>query len=169
LVRLAGGDVPPGAVKAELLAAAAIQELSDGRLAPIRRYFIPSDVGEDLVVGLTHILAPVLEGLAHNTGAGKDVPFVQRIAYSDCLIPEAIPMFKQLVNTRAAEFLQTMDEWLISNESATANVAPEGTRVGVGVFYYEGVRMIKSGDPALGSGKLAVTPSRNHGSPADAD
>lgn len=138
LVKLAGGDVPPGAVRAELHAASAIDELPDGRLIPLRRYFIPGDVGEDLFVGLTHILAPVLEGLAHNTGPSQGDPFVQRLAYSDRLIPEAIPLFRQVAVARAAEFLQTMDDWLSSNEQTTARLGAQTKTVGIGIFYYEG-------------------------------
>lgn len=138
LVKLAGGDVPPGAVRAELLAASAIDETADGRLVPVRRYFVPGDVGEDLVVGLTHILAPVLEGLAHNTGPMKQDPFVQRLAYSDSLIPAAVPLFRQLARVRAADFLQAMDNWLSSHEQSAPDNSGHATRVGIGVFYYEG-------------------------------
>lgn len=141
LVKLAGGDVPPGAVRAELHAASAIDELPDGRLVPLRRYFIPGDVGEDLVVGLTHILAPVLEGLAHNTEPAKGDPFVQRLAYSDRLVPEAIPLFRKVAGARAAEFLQTMDDWLSSNEETSARLSLQGTTVGIGIFYYEGAQI----------------------------
>lgn len=140
LVRAAGGDVPPGAVRAELLAAHAINEMPDGRLAPVRRYFVPSDVGEDLVVGLTHILAPVLEVLAHNTGSVKHEPFVQRLAYSDRLIPAAVPLFRHLAQARATDFLQSIDDWLSSNEESTPRPGAKGLRVGVGVFYYEGAQ-----------------------------
>ncbi len=138
LVRLAGGDVPPGAVRAELLAAKAIDEMSDGSLVPLRRYFIPADVGEDLVVGLAHIIAPVLEGLAHNTGPAKQDPFIQRLAYSDTLIPAAVPLFRQLARVRAADFLHTMDDWLSSHEQPLTDSGEQGPRVGIGVFYYEG-------------------------------
>ena len=141
LVKMAGGDVPPGAVRAELLAASAVEELPDGHLVPLRRYFIPGDVGEDLVVGLTHILSPVLEGLAYNTGPGRKNPFVQRLAYSDRLIPEAVPLFRQLARARAGDFLQAMDDWLSSNEQPANGTTNHETRVGIGVFYYEGARM----------------------------
>jgi Family of unknown function (DUF6502) len=39
LVKIAGGDVPPGAVKAELLAAGAVVELESGALKALKRHF----------------------------------------------------------------------------------------------------------------------------------
>lgn len=139
LVKLAGGDVPPGAVKAELLAAHALEESPDGGLRPLQRYFIPSDVGEDLVIGLSHIVSPVLEGLAHNTGPMKDRPFIQRLAYSDRLIPAALPLFREIARDRCGDFLRWIDDWLSSNEQMLPESNGKPTqRVGVGIFYYEG-------------------------------
>lgn len=138
LVRAVGGDVPPGAVRAELLDANAIVEDGDGRLRPIKRYFIPADVGEDLLVGFSHFVTPVLEGLDRNTGEQRAKPFVQRLAYSDRLIPSAVPLFREVARERATDFIQSVDDWLISNEVKNDQVANTRRRVGIGVFYYEG-------------------------------
>jgi hypothetical protein len=138
LVRLVGGDIPPGAVRAELVAAGAVTELPSGLLRPVKRYFVPGDVDEELVVGLTHIIHPVIEGLARNTDAMKGDPFVQRLAYSDRLIPAAIPLFRQVARGRCAEFVQSIDDWLSSNEAGPDVGLEEAQRVGVGVFYFEG-------------------------------
>ena len=42
LLRIAGGDVPPGAVRAELLGAGAIVELESGMLRVLKRHFVPA-------------------------------------------------------------------------------------------------------------------------------
>jgi len=138
LVRAVGGDVPPGAVRAELLDASAIVEDGDGCLRPVKRYFIPADVGEDLLVGFSHFVTPVLEGLDRNTGDQRAKPFVQRLAYSDRLIPSAVPLFREVARDRATDFIQSVDDWLISNEIKRDQIANTGSRVGIGVFYYEG-------------------------------
>ena len=138
LVHQVGGDIPAGAVRAELLAAGAVIALPSGHLRAVKRYFVPGDVDEELVVGLTHIVHPVMEGLARNTGTAKSDPFVQRLAYSDRLIPAAVPLFRQIARGRCADFVQSIDDWLSSNEIAS-NIEPRHvTRVGVGVFYFEG-------------------------------
>ncbi len=166
LVKLAGGDVPPGAVRAELHSASAIDELPDGRLVPLRRYFVPGDVGEELLVGLTHILAPVLEGLAHNTGPEKGDPFIQRLAYSDRLTPEAIPLFRRVAGARAAEFLQTMDDWLGSNEQVSGRSGVQSDTVGIGIFYYEGDQFSVHAERSADTEKSHVTPSGRNETPA---
>ena len=138
LVRAAGGDVPAGAVRAELFDASSVVELADGLLRPVKRYFVPADVGEELVVGFTHIVTPVLEGLARNTDLECTQPFIQRLAYSDRLMPSAIPHFREVARDRASEFVQVIDDWLSLHEAKTDPLAGDNCRVGLGVFYYEG-------------------------------
>jgi hypothetical protein len=139
LVRLSGGDVPLGAIRAELLASGAVEELPSGRLRALKRVFIPSDVMEEIVVGLTHIVRPVMEGIDHNSSRTKDGPFFQRLAYSDQLTKEAIPHFRKIATERSAEFIQSTDDWLASTEMPpAASKSRHVRRVAVGVFYYEG-------------------------------
>ncbi len=147
LVRAAGGDVPPGAVRAELFDARSIIENEYGRLVPIKRYFVPADAGEELVVGFTHIVSPVLEGLARNTDRESKQPFIQRLAYSDRLPTTAIPHFREVARSRASEFVQVIDDWLSSNESKPEATGESGFRVALGVFYYEGPTHVGSVPP----------------------
>ena len=134
---MVGGDVPPGAVKAELLAAGAVVETDQGLLRAAKRYFIPGDVSEDLVVGLDQIVRPVIEVLARNTGPLRGQPFFQRIAYSETLTPVALKLFRQAAERRCEEFVQSVDDWLSENETAPGTQLPDAPRVGVGVFYFE--------------------------------
>lgn len=137
LVKAAGGDVPPGAVRAELIDAAAAVEIDHGVLKAMKRYFVPADVGEDLLVGFTHFVLPVLAGLARNTERNCDQPFIQRLAYSDRLTTAALPLFREISQSRASSFLQGMDDWLSANESTVDSHELGHHRVGIGVFYYE--------------------------------
>jgi hypothetical protein len=149
IVRAAGGDVPPGAVRAELLEANAIVELGNGALKPTKRYFVPANVGEELIVGFTHIVLPVLEGLARNTDDQCQLPFIQRLAYSDRLLPAALPLFREIARDRASGFVQSVDDWLSSNELSSEADVDRQYRVGLGVFYYEGVPSDPTGQPDL--------------------
>jgi hypothetical protein len=138
IVRAAGGDVPAGAVRAELIEAGAVVETEDGCLRPVMRYFVPANVGEDLLVGFTHILLPVLDGLSNNTDTMKERSVVQRLAYSDRLLPAAVPLFRELSQKRAEAFLNGMDDWLAASEVTSEVETPQALRVGIGVFYCEG-------------------------------
>ena len=137
LVKAAGGDLPAGAVRAELLAAAAMIELEDGTLRPIKRHFVPADVGEELLVGFTHMIIPVMEGVARNTDERCTAPFIQRLVYSDRLSPDAAPLFRRVAREQVTGFVQSVDDWLSANE-ATGNEEQQSCRYGIGVFYFEG-------------------------------
>jgi hypothetical protein len=137
LVKFVGGDVPAGAVRAELVAAGAVEELPDGTLRALKRHFIPGDLGEELVVGFRLIAAPVLNGLAHNASVPKSDAYIQRVSYSENLPASKIATFRELAHERAAEFVLSMDKWLDGKERTSADTSSEPHRVGVGVFYFE--------------------------------
>jgi hypothetical protein len=137
LVKTVGGDVPSGAVRAELLAAGAAEELPDGKLRALKRYFIPGDLGEELVVGFRLIVAPVLNGLAHNASVPKGEAYFQRVSYSDNLPAPRIPVIRGQINETASEFLLSVDKSLGVSEQESADSSAERSRVGIGVFYFE--------------------------------
>ena len=144
LVKIAGGDVPPGAVKAELLAAGAVVELESGMLKALKRHFVPGSVDEKLVFGLTHILFPVLEGMARNTSGVAKEPWVQRLAYSRRLLPSALPLFRHIARERCGDFVQSVDDWLVSHEADREVERGPVMSVGVGVFYFEDTELVQT-------------------------
>lgn len=144
LVKAAGGDLPAGAVRAELLAAGAVIETDDGTLRAVKRHFVPADVGEELLVGFTHMIIPVMEGVCRNTDERCATPFIQRLVYSDRLAPDAAPLFRRVAREQVTGFVQSVDDWLSANELPDEEVA-QSCRYGIGVFYFEGVPSV----PAL--------------------
>ena len=139
LVRSAGGDVPPGAVRAELMAAGALSEIGDGHLRVLKRDYVPEDIGEELIVGLTLVVYPAIAGLAHNVEKHGLHTFMQRVAFSDRIVPAAVPLFRQVARKRSTDFVQSVDDWLSSNEVRLDEHARQGDYVAVGVFYFEGL------------------------------
>ena len=139
LVRSAGGDVPPGAVRAELIAAGALSETVNGHLRVLKRDYVPEDIGEELIVGLTLVVYPAISGLAHNVEKHGQNTFMQRVAFSDRLTPAAVPLFRQVARRRSTDLVQAVDDWLSSNEVPSDEAATPGNYVAVGVFYFEGL------------------------------
>lgn len=139
MVRQVGGDVPAGAVRAELIAAGAVQEDQAGRLSALKRHFIPGDLGEDMVVGFAHVVTPLLMTLAHNCESGRKDAFLQRVAYSECLSVGDTPAFREFATSEAASFVQSMDDWLGAREEnvPVGSETEKRARVGVGVFYFD--------------------------------
>lgn len=144
LVKAAGGDLPAGAVRAELLAAGAVVETVDGDLRAVKRHFVPADVGEELLVGFTHMIIPVVEGVARNTDERCAAPFIQRLVYSDRLAPDAAPLFRRVARDQVTGFVQSVDDWLSANELPDTEAVPS-CRYGIGVFYFEGVPSVPAG------------------------
>jgi hypothetical protein len=136
LVKRVGGDVPAGAVRAELLAAGGMVELPNGKFRVQKRFFVPATLDEDLVVGIAFIVAPLLETLSHNL----EVPsarLIQRVAYSDHLSAEAISEFRGISHVHAESLMNSIDQWIGTHEVAGEGIENLTNRVGVGVFYFE--------------------------------
>ncbi len=137
LVKAVGGDVPPGAVRAELLRAAAMQELENGLLRPTKRYFVPGDFDEKAITVLSSMLFPFISGVDHNSNpARKSAGFIQRIAYSK-LGPANREAFRVWSRAEATRFIESIDDWLTARE-VMVNQSANDPISGIGVFYYEG-------------------------------
>lgn len=139
LIKRVGGDVPAGAVRAELIAANAVVELPNGKLRAQQRFFVPSDYGDDLIVGLAFIIAPMLETLSHNLDSPKEA-YIQRVTYSDHLPKEAADDFRTMTHAEASQLMQKVDAWLATREEDQGKIEDESKRVGLGVYYFESPR-----------------------------
>jgi hypothetical protein len=143
LVRAVAGDVPPGAVRAELKRAGAIVEIEDGRLRVMKRYYVPGSVDEKAITVMSGMVFPLACGIVHNADPSRTVSgFIQRYAFSQTLPPEAVERFRVWSRERATLFSEQMDDWLAQNEEqgtvASADAKSTYRNAGIGVFYYEG-------------------------------
>jgi len=141
LVRAVAGDVPPGAVRAELKRAGAIEDLSDGCIRAVKRYFVPGDFDEKAITVISGILYPLTAGIDHNANpARKTEGFIQRFAYSDRMGPVDMQLFRKWARSESTKFIESMDDWLATNEKGVQDggVRGGGAIAGVGVFYFEG-------------------------------
>lgn len=150
LVRSAAGDVPPGAVRAELLRGSAMIELDNGAFRPTKRYFVPSHFDEKAVTVMSAMLFPFLSGLDHNSNPERTVSgFIQRVAYAK-LRAEDRDDFRVWSREQVTRFLESIDDWLTLKQIP---LDTEGEAISaVGAFFYEGpevediVRSVKDQD-----------------------
>jgi hypothetical protein len=140
VVRAAGGDVPPGAVRAELIRASAVMELDNGYLRPTKRYFVPGDFDEKAITILSGILFPMIAGVDHNANPGRTAPgFIQRFAFIN--LPErSRSEFRAWSRQEATSFIEAMNQRLTSMAHVGGTDTTDEIISGVGVFYYEGVQ-----------------------------
>jgi hypothetical protein len=143
LVKRVGGDVPAGAVRAELLAAGGMVELPNSKLRVQKRFFVPSALDEDLIVGFAFIVAPLLETLSHNLD-DPSAAYIQRVSYSDHLPQGALAEFRNVSHMQAEGLMNSIDEWISVHEDPSNALVDLTRRVGVGVFYFEGGKASKS-------------------------
>ena len=139
LVRAVGGDVPPGAVRAELFRASAIVELENGLLRPVKRYFVPGDFDEKAITILSGILFPLIAGVDHNSNPNRQQNdgYIQRFSYGKLNAPQR-PEFRAWSRAEATRFIELIDDWLVSNGAEPACTESDDVISGVGVFFYEG-------------------------------
>jgi hypothetical protein len=143
LVRAVAGDVPPGAVRAELRKAGAVVELEDGRLRVVKRYYVPGNVDEKALTVMSGMVFPLIAGVAHNTDPSRTAGgFIQRYAFSQSLSMEALDRFREWSRGQATVFIEKIDDWLAEHESDSAETSPKDSAdcgsAGIGIFYYEG-------------------------------
>jgi hypothetical protein len=141
LVRLVAGDVPPGAVRAELRKAGAISESEDGRIFVEKRYYVPGNVDEKAITVLANLLFPLAAGIEHNSNPERKADgFIQRFAFSERLKAESIPEFRAWSRNEATDFIESVDDWIAAHEGDAAPDSEHDSAsiAGIGVFYYEG-------------------------------
>ncbi|MFO1427449.1 MAG: DUF6502 family protein [Steroidobacteraceae bacterium] len=135
LVRRYAPALPPVAIAKELLAAAAIEELADGRLRALQRYYVPQQLDAAKIRLFGSIASDFLATLEHNLSqVPPAAPRFERRAISVRVHPRALPQFRELLQRAGQEFLVRMDDWL------TAHEVPPGApaiRVGVGLYQIE--------------------------------
>jgi hypothetical protein len=140
-VRLVAGDVPPGAVRAELKKAGAIAESEDGQISAEKRYYVPGNVDEKAVTVLANLLFPLAAGIEHNSNPDRKVDgFIQRFAFSERLKTDAVPEFRSWSRREATHFIESVDDWIAAHEGDVRRDTQDdhASIAGVGVFYYEG-------------------------------
>ena len=142
VVKLSGGDIPPGAMRTELKRIGAIEEGADGLLLPLKRH--ASAVGTDdlLIEGLTRGLQPLAAAVAHNADPDKkSASWIQRTVSTSSVRREDTARLRRISEDRLEEFTEAIDDLYAAYETlhssdTEAEVAGSGT-IGVGVFYFE--------------------------------
>ena len=150
LVHRYAGDIPPGAMRVELMRAGGVIE-DDGMLMPTRRHYIPRDLDENFFHSMAFSLTNLATTLDFNAGANE--PGVnsnshryERYVWVSRLSPEDRREFEILTETRSNKLLMELDEWVGKREqlrlaeekssNLVKNYDPQGC--GLGIYFFEG-------------------------------
>lgn len=143
LVRQFGGDIPPGAMRAELKRVGAVVESEEGDLVAVKRSFRPDGDEETLVNSLLHGVYTFLSTVSHNTNPDRDAEtWAQRLAYSNKVGKADLPRLRRVSSDRIKDFSQAIDDTFMAYETITDDDLGDGRNldsytVAVGVYYFE--------------------------------
>ena len=139
IVRRFSGDVPVRAVLDELLRIGAVKQLDNGKIALLKKAYIPEKREAEKIHILGTDVGHLVSTIGHNLNSDRPAARFQRKVSYDNLPDEALPAFRNLSAKRAQKLLEHLDEWLASNDRDT-NPAVEGTgrnMAGLGIYYFE--------------------------------
>jgi len=140
LVKLYGGDIPPGAMRTELKRVAAVEEDEDGNLKAVSRTLHPKGAHEKLVTTLVHAVYPLVATVAHNVNPDReDESWAQMTTYSRSIRKSDIPRLRRISFDRLTEVAESVDDLFMAYETLheTDVEAGDDNTVAVGVYYFE--------------------------------
>ena len=139
LVKKYGGDVPAGAMRAELKRVGSIEENEKGDLTVKLRSFWPSDQTQKLESALIHHVYPLLSNVSFNTDPKNDEEVMpQFAAYSMNIGVSDRPRIKRMCTDRLKDIAESFDDLFIAYESrGTEKKEGDKAPVMVGVYYFE--------------------------------
>ena len=141
LVKRFGGDIPPGAMRTELLRVGAVVERDDGSLEVTSRTVYPKGAHEKLVAALVHGIYPLISTIAHNVDPNRtDDSWAQMSTFSQSIRASDLGRLRRISFDRLSEFAESFDDLFIAYETLhdTQRVKEDDEHtVAVGVYYFE--------------------------------
>jgi hypothetical protein len=139
LVREFSGDIPPRAIRDELVDTGAAELLPDGCIRLLTRAYVPGDSKADKLSILGTDVAHLIATIAHNVCETDVAPRFQRKVAYDNLPAEVLADLRSLSSNECQLLLEKLDRWLAAHDRDT-NPKIQGSgrkRAGVGIYYFE--------------------------------
>lgn len=142
LVRLYGGDIPPGAMRTEFKRVGAVEETSDGKLVAKKRIARPEGLDDRVITCFLHAAYPLLSTISYNLSkeAGVDT-WPQITAWSKPIRKSDSLRLLRVSRDRLEEVAASFDDLFVAYESlydTDTSVGPDdATSIAVGLFYFE--------------------------------
>jgi hypothetical protein len=132
-----GGDLAPVTMRRELSRVGAIEELPNGELRALQRYYMPLQMDPEAMIRAGSMLEDLGTTVSFNLGKPEDEPrrFAGR-ATNIRIRPADARRFRAYLEQEGQAFLERVDEWLSRHESPSVESTskPRTLRVGVGVY-----------------------------------
>ncbi len=137
LVKTYSGDMAPRPMLKELMRIGAVVETDKKMLKVLRREFIPEALSMELVERLGHVAHNFFSTAAKNIEKdSQDEGIFERIVFAENgVTPTTVLLFDEFVKKRGQEFLEELDNWLVSREKLEKGV-PRTVQTGFGMYQY---------------------------------
>jgi len=138
LVKRCVGDIPVGAMRAELKRIGAISETDDGWLVVNTREHAPKDVGDRLLNGIEYGLRTLAATVDYNGDPNTKMPRPQKLIHSSEINRDELPRLEKQIRERIESFSAETDDLLSTAEivPGNQNAGSSSPTVGVGVYFY---------------------------------
>lgn len=138
LVRQYSGDMPVRAILDELLRVRAVEQLADGRIRLLARFYVPTAGEVEKVRILGTDVADLIAAIDWNLRAPPAEAYVQRKVQYDNLPAEALSELHALTREHAQALLEQLDHWMAARDrDVTPTVQGTGRkRAMVGIYYF---------------------------------
>lgn len=142
LMRRYAPALPVVAMIKELKSAGAIEELGDGRVRALKRAYVPVGVSVERLRLWSSVLSDIANTIDHNLSRDESTPArFERRALNMRVDPDALPEFREVLETEGQALLERIDDWLDAHQNKRGGGA-DGIRLGVGIYHIED-RMIR--------------------------
>ncbi len=147
LVARHSGDIPYRAMINELIRIGAAELLEDGRVALVRAVYIPSGTESGKYDLLGEDVALLIETIKHNIQHPDDPRYQRKVCY-DKVPRKYVEAFKTFANRENQALIMKLNAWLAAHDmDKQSDIEGEHpTRLGVGVYYFEGSRKMDETD-----------------------
>ena len=136
LVRRYSGDMPPRAMLEELRRVKAVTVDEDG-IHVLSRSFVPAGGDPDSLRMFGLAMSDLGNTIEHNLDEGPDGDLLfQRYVSNARLNPRMVPLFKRLLADRGMQLLESLDDWL-SSEEQDDDASTTPAHVGVGIYFFD--------------------------------
>jgi hypothetical protein len=135
------GDLAAITLRRELGRVKALEELPDGRLRVLMRYYQPLQMDPDAIVRGGSMLGDIGVTVCHNLGKSEAEPFRFAGRATNIRVrANAVPRFREYLDHEGQAFLERVDEWLSRHDAPepTPRRSVRTVRLGVGVYHIEG-------------------------------
>jgi hypothetical protein len=141
-------DVPADEMLDELLRIQAVLDLGNGYYRVLSRIYIPSAADPAKFHAMSAAFTDLARTLDQNLRPDEDHKlFERRVWAPNGITPQAALEFDADVKNRGQQFLESLDDWLTTQESYT-DIDGNEDRVRIGVAMYMFVRPLKEEDDA---------------------